>query len=302
MKTFLSHYAIPLAAGFAIVAISSSKGQSPGGPAIVSTEWVARHLDDPSVVILQVVHDPGEFDMGHIAGARMLPYEAFATAHANNGTELPPDAQIIDTFEKLGVSDGSRVVLYTGMNGMAPMASRAFLTLDRIGFANVSMLDGGLSRWRAEARPVTTATRATARGKLTAHPRDVTVDAAWVNARVGTKGVAFIDTRTTPEYLGEGERHGLRSDGHIAGARQLEWEQLFANADSSLFLSTDAIARLFGERSAPGDTIVTYCLVGYRASMTYFAARLAGLPVRLYDGSYEDWSRRKLPVKKGAAP
>lgn len=301
MRTSLPQYAIALTASFAIVATSPAIAQSVG-PSVVSTDWVARHLDDPSVVIIQVVHDPEEFAAGHITGARMLPYEAFATARDGNGTELPSDAQIVDTFETLGISDGSRVVLYTGMNGMAPMASRAFLTLDRIGFTSVSMLDGGLSRWRAEARPVTKATVSVARGKLTPHPRDVTVDAAWVNERVGRKGVAFIDTRTTPEYLGDGERHGLRSDGHIAGARQLEWEQLFANADSSRFLPVDAVARLFAERSAPGDTIVTYCLVGYRASMTYFAARLAGLPVRLYDGSYEDWSRRKLPVKKGATP
>ena len=94
----------------------------------------------------------------------------------------------------------------------------------------------------------------------------------------------------------------MPSEGHVAGARQLEWQQLFANADSAVFLEPDAIARLFGERSAPGDTLVTYCLVGYRASMTYFGARLAGLPVKLYDGSYQDWARRKLPVKKGETP
>ena len=56
------------------------------------------------------------------------------------------------------------------------------------------------------------------------------------------------------------------------------------------------------DRSSPGDTIVTYCLVGYRASMTYFAARALGLPVKIYDGSYQDWARRGLPVVKGTTP
>ena len=74
--------------------------------------------------------------------------------------------------------------------------------------------------------------------------RVVTVDASWVTAHTGRSGYAFIDTRTTPEYLGTGERGGLPSKGHIAGARQLEWQQLFANADSALFLEPSAIAKL----------------------------------------------------------
>ena len=69
-----------------------------------------------------------------------------------------------------------------------------------------------------------------------------------------------------------------------------------------LMLEPRLIAQLFRDRSAPGDTLVTYCLVGYRASMMYFGARLAGLPVKIYDGSYQDWARRKLPVKSGETP
>src|SRR5207248_2152429 len=139
-------------------------------------------------------------------------------------------------------------------------------------------------------------------GRLTAKPKDVVVDANWVMAHAGKRGVAFLDTRTDPEYLGTGERGGLRSDGHIAGARQLQWQQLFANADSALFLPTAELKKLYDDRVTPGDTVVTYCLVGYRASMTYFGARLLGLPVKIYDGSYQDWARRKLPVMKGATP
>jgi thiosulfate/3-mercaptopyruvate sulfurtransferase len=140
------------------------------------------------------------------------------------------------------------------------------------------------------------------RGRIATALREVVVGAEWVRARAGRPGVALFDTRTPGEYLGTVERGGLRSEGHIAGARHIEWQQLFASADSGIFLSADAIAKLYGERSAPGDTIVTYCLVGYRASMTYFGARLLGLPVKIYDGSYQDWSRRSLPVKKGEAP
>jgi len=240
--------------------------------------------------------------MGHIPGARELSYESFTTTRDSVGTELPSVDELRMVFERLGVSDDSHVVIYAGMTGMAPMASRAFLTLDYLGVPKISLLDGGLAKWRAEGRPVSTDRTPIAPGHLTPKPRVVTVDANWVNTHTGRAGYAFIDTRTTPEYLGTGERGGLRSEGHIAGARQLEWQQLFANADSMVFLAPAVIAKLYADRSAPGDTLVTYCLVGYRASMTYFGARVAGLPVRLYDGSYQDWARRKLPVTKGASP
>jgi thiosulfate/3-mercaptopyruvate sulfurtransferase len=281
---------------------ASLAAQSSSTPLLVSTEWLARRLNDPSVVVLHIAHDSMDFRMGHVPGAREVQYGWFTTARDSNGTELPSPEDLQRTFEKLGVSDNSHVVIYAAGMGMAPMASRAFLSLDYIGFPRISLLDGGLARWRAENRALETERVAVAPGHLTPKPRPVAVDASWVTAHTGRRGIAFIDTRTTPEYLGTGDRGGLRSEGHIAGARQLEWQQLFADADSSIFLPRDALARLYADRSAPGDTLVTYCLVGYRASMTYFGARLAGLPVRIYDGSYQDWARRKLPVRKGESP
>jgi thiosulfate/3-mercaptopyruvate sulfurtransferase len=268
---------------------------------VVSTEWLSRHLNDPQVVILHVVHDSADFRRAHIPGAREIQYADITTTHDSVGTELPDVDVLQRAFEKVGVSDNSHVIIYAG-SGMAPMASRVFLSLDYFGHDDVSLLNGGLDRWRAEGRPVTTEAPRVSSGHLTPNPRTVTVDANWVNAHAGKRGYAFIDTRTDPEYLGTGERGGLRSEGHITGARQLQWQQLFANADSASFLDLDAIKRLYDERTSPGDTVVTYCLVGYRASMTYFGARMLGLPVRLYDGSYQDWARRKLPVTKGSLP
>jgi thiosulfate/3-mercaptopyruvate sulfurtransferase len=291
---------LPILASF--FACTSVGAQAPATPMIVSSDWLARHLNDRSVVLLHVVHDTMDFGMGHIPGARELSYSAFTTTRDSIGTELPSADELQQLFEKLGVSDNSHVVIYTGMTGMAPMASRAFLTLDYLGLPKISLLNGGLAKWRAEGRPITMEQTHQPPGHITLRPHVVTVDANWVNAHTGHRGYAFIDTRTTPEYLGTGERGGLRSDGHIAGARQLEWQQLFANADSTVFLDPSAIAKLYADRSAPGDTLITYCLVGYRASMTYFGARLSGLPVRIYDGSYQDWARRKLPVTKGASP
>ena len=284
-----------------LVAVAA-RAQGPAIPLVVSTDWLAQHLKDPSVVVLHIAHDTMDFRAGHIPGAREVQYSWYTTMRDSNRTELPEPAQLQQVFERLGVSDNSHVVIYAAGMGMAPMASRAFLSLDYIGHDKVSLLNGGLARWRAENRPIATEPTPVVGGHLAPRPRPVSVDASWVMAHIGRPGVAFIDTRTTPEYLGTGERSGLPSEGHVAGARQLEWEQLFANADSAVFLEPSVIAKLFTDRSAPGDTLVTYCLVGYRASMTYFGARLAGRPVRIYDGSYQDWARRKLPVKKRESP
>jgi thiosulfate/3-mercaptopyruvate sulfurtransferase len=275
--------------------------QTPSSPLVVSTSWLAAHVSDPSVVVLHVVHDSADFRAGHIPGARELWYSAITVTRDSVGTELPEPAQLQRAFERVGVSDNSHVVIYAG-GGMAPMASRVFLSLDYIGHGRTSLLDGGLARWRAEGRSVSTDAPTIAAGHLSPRPRTVSVDANWVNAHTGKSGYAFIDTRTDPEYVGTGERGGLPSKGHIAGARQLQWEQLFANSDSGIFLDSASIASRYAARSAPGDTLITYCLVGYRASMTYFGARLLGLPVRIYDGSYQDWARRALPVTAGAQP
>lgn len=281
---------------------ATAVGVAQGKTSIVSTDWLAQHLTDPSVVVLHMAHDSQDYRTAHIPGAREIQYSWITVTRDGVGTELPPIEQLQQVFERLGVSDNSQVVIYASGSGMAPMASRTFFSLDYLGHRSVSLLSGGLAKWRAENRPVSSDQVKAQPGHLTPKPREVVVDANWVNSHTGKKGFAFIDTRTDPEYLGTGELGGIRSEGHIAGARQLQWQQLFANADSGIFLDPRAIAKLYADRSVGGDTLITYCLVGYRASMTYFGARLLGLPVRLYDGSYQDWSRRALPVKKGNAP
>ena len=285
-----------------VVAFASAFAQSPKPGLLVSTDWLAQRINDPTVVVLHAWRYADDFAAGHIPGARAISYEDYRIERNGIGTELPPVEQLKATFEKLGVSDHSHVVIYAGGSGTAPVATRLFLTLDYLGHQRVSLLDGGLAKWRAENRTVSTENPRITPGRLTPEPRSVTVDADYVVQRVGKPGFAFIDTRTTPEYLGEGTPSNLPSEGHIAGARQLEWEQLFRDPQTGLFLETSELRKLFSDRSARGDTVITYCLVGYRASTTYFVARMLGYPVRLYDGSYQEWSGRQLPVKKGETP
>jgi thiosulfate/3-mercaptopyruvate sulfurtransferase len=267
---------------------------------IVSTSWLARHLSDPKLVVLYVGHDTTDTKAEHIPGSRFVSYTDFTEQRDGLGTELPSIDKLKSLFESVGVSTGSRVVIY---GHMAPMASRAFFTLDYLGNVHASVLDGGIAKWKREGRPVTTNVAKVAKGSYAPKPRqDLVVDAAWIQPRLGKPGIALIDTRTDGEYVGDGERHGMPSKGHLLGGQQLQWEQLFKNPDEGEFLDRSALAKLYAARVAAGDTVVTYCWVGYRASMTYLAARALGYPTKLYDGSYQDWSRRNLPVVKGTSP
>jgi thiosulfate/3-mercaptopyruvate sulfurtransferase len=272
---------------------------SPGESIIVSTEWLAAHLSDPSVVVLDVDHEPAAYREGHIPGARFVDYMTVIASRDGLSTELPAPSDLRQEFERLGVSNASHVVLY----GPPLMVSRAFLALEYLGSTNVSVLNGGLAKWRAESREITRDEPHVVPGKFEPHPRpEIIASADWVRARIGKPGVSLIDTRTDGEYVGSGDRHGMPSSGHVQGAHQLQWEELFREPNDLLFRDHDELARLYATRAQPKDTVVTYCFVGYRASMTYLVARYLGYQAKLYDGSYQDWSKRQLPTVPGAAP
>jgi thiosulfate/3-mercaptopyruvate sulfurtransferase len=261
---------------------------------IVSTDWLARHISDPDLVVLRVSH-MGEPAEERIPGTRDLSYMDIIENKDGNSTELPPVQTLKNLFENLGVSNGSHVVLY----GEPMMAARAFFTLDYLGLEHVSVLNGGLDKWKAENRPITSKVVQPGRGRLEPHPRpEIVASAEWILAHEGQPGVSLIDTRTDGEYVGAGERHGMPSEGHIAGAKQLQWEQLFADPATGRFLELAGLTRLYAARIKPGDTVVTYCFVGMRASVTYLAARAIGLVAKMYDGSYQDWSQRHLPLSR----
>ena len=266
---------------------------------VVSTEWLAAHRGDPAVVLLYVDRTDSAYLAGHIPGARFLPYPSFIAEVGGVVVELPPADSLRRLFESAGVSTDSHVVL----TGQPLMVTRAFFTLEYLGLAQVSVLDGGLSRWKAEAREVTRDAPPERRGTLTVRARpELVVSAQWVMDRAGKPGVSLVDTRTEGEYLGTTERQGQRSNGHIAGARRLEWQELFQRPDEFALKDRGALARLWTERVAPGDTVVVYCMTGFRASSTFFVSRLLGYPARLYDGSYDEWSKRNLPLEKAATP
>ena len=113
---------------------------------IVSAKWLSEHLTDPKVIVLHVAEKHSEYDKGHIPGARFLALEDFIEGE---DAELPTTEKLKDTFEKLGVNDDSRVVIYT--TAWYPMAGRAFYTLDYLGHGDrTALLDGGIDEWQKD--------------------------------------------------------------------------------------------------------------------------------------------------------
>jgi thiosulfate/3-mercaptopyruvate sulfurtransferase len=140
--------------------------------------------------------------------------------------EMPPVDSLAHLFGGLGVTPTSHVVLYAQM---LPMATRALVTLEYAGVRNVSLLDGGVTRWTSEHRPLTDVAPKLVATRFAPNPnREIIASADWVRGKLSKPGVSLIDTRTDPEYNGGGERHGGTSTGHLPGARQLQWEQLTA--------------------------------------------------------------------------
>jgi thiosulfate/3-mercaptopyruvate sulfurtransferase len=268
---------------------------------LVTTQWLASHLKDDALVLLQV-GEKDEYTAAHIPGAQFIQLSDISTPRGQGlALELPSVEQLKTTFEKLGVSDKSHVVIYFSKDWVTPTA-RVFMTLDYLGFGDhTSILDGGLPAWRAEGRQVTGEVSEPKAGSFTPHPRkQLVVDATWVSTNLNNPKVRILDARAPQFYTGAEVGHMPRG-GHIPNARNIPFSSLVE--ESNKLKSPEALRELFSAADAkPGITVATYCHIGQQASLLYFAARYLGYEAHLYDGSFEDWSNRKdLPVQSDVA-
>jgi len=293
-----------LGLAFAVIATTSSiNAQNTKGKVrdsmIVSTEWLAKHLNDDSLVLLQV-GEKKEYDEAHIPGAQFIQLQDISTPRGQGLIlELPSVDQLKATFEKLGVTDKSRIIVYFGKDWVTPTA-RVFMTLDYLGLGDrTSILDGGLPAWRAEERAMTAEVREVKPGTFTPHPNaKLVVDAAWVSANLSKPGIAILDARASKFYTGE-EAGQMPRGGHIPRAKSIPFSTLVDDATNK-FKSPEALRTLFSTAGVKeNDSVATYCHIGQQASLLYFVARYLGYDAHLYDGSFQDWSNRsELPVEK----
>lgn len=290
----LLSFAVVLAVATAVPADSTPWPAS----LVVSAEWVASHRTDPGVVLLHVGERAG-YEREHIPGARYISFEDVArrgAAVGGNTLEMLPPEELRANLERFGVSDDSRIVVYYADEWVSP-ATRVIFTLDWFGLGDrTTLLDGGIDAWKRRGLPLTSDVQAVPNGKLSSRtPRSIIVDAAWVRANAPGKGIALVDARAPVYY--DGPKHGEHRPGHIPGAVNIPFTVL---ADDSLRLTSLAALRERFRAAGvkDGDTVVAYCHIGQQATAVLFAARALGHEVKLYDGSFDDWSRRtELPVE-----
>ena len=303
--TSITLFALLLVIGFAPAL--QAKGQAKSEPRlrqsmIVSTEWLGQHLKDDSLVLLQV-GERDEYVVAHIPGAQFIMTSDISTPRGQGlALELPGVAQLQTTFEKLGVTDKSRIIVYFSKDWVTPTA-RVFMTLDYLGLGDrTSILDGGLPAWRAENRTVTAELHEPKAGHFTPKPNPkLVVDAAWVSANLDKPGVMILDARA-PKFYSGAEAGQMPRAGHIPGAKNIPFSSLVEEKDNK-FKSAAALRQLFETAGVKqDDSVATYCHIGQQASLLYFAARHLGYDAHLYDGSFEDWSRRSnLAIEKSEA-
>jgi thiosulfate/3-mercaptopyruvate sulfurtransferase len=272
----------------------SASDTAPHPEILVSTEWLASHLNDPKVIVLQAGEERGSYEKEHIPGARFLDDNEYTTGHQGLMIELPTVGKLRQTFEDLGVRDDTRVVIYT--TEWYPTAGRAFFTLDYLGHGNTALLNGSLAKWKAENRAVTAEMPKIAKGSITPRVNEsarALLDTVKAAAQPESKTL-LLDSRPRKRY----------TEGHLAGADHIFWEETVANPKNPVFLQPEELRRLFLSRGlAPDHKVITYCEIGLQASHMYFVAKYLGYNVAMFDGSYYQWNEiEHLPVTKGGAP
>lgn len=266
---------------------------------LVSVGWLEAHLKDPKVVVIHTAGQKGDYDAGHIPGARWIAWQAFTVSQQGGlSTELPAAATLDSVLESIGVSDDSRIVI---SGGPITNIARLFFTLDYFGLGErVLLLDGGIDAWRESGRPIEQTTPNVARGSLTLRPVTTKlVDAAWLSANLQNPELTVLDARVPEFYSGLYSGNNPRP-GRVPGALNVPFSWL--TGELSTFRDRAKLARLFEQAGVrKGTKVVTYCHIGMQASVLYLAARILGYDAAVYDGSFEEWSKRSdLPIQGGA--
>jgi thiosulfate/3-mercaptopyruvate sulfurtransferase len=267
-------------------------------PIVLSTAWLADHLQDPDVVVLHVAFSRKDYALEHIPGARFVWYSWLAVSTPDASTEMPTVEQADTLLESLGLTSHSTVVLCFSRASVTP-TTRILLALSYFGFGHqVSLLDGGLEAWKSEGRPVSTEVPAARRTSLNLATRpEVIVDADWLRANLSTPSVSIIDARDRNFYKGEGG--GILRQGHIRGAVSIPFSSVLDSTNRVKNLAE--LHKVFEDAGITrGKKVVTYCHVGQQATLVYTVARLLGYDAAVYDGSFEDWNVRgeEYPVQK----
>jgi len=270
---------------------------------LVTTDWLARHLDDSDIVIVDVAKARTGYDKEHIPGARLLLWDEIVTTRDGIPNEIPPVERLVEIVRRLGITDASRVILYDEEMGLS--AARAYVTFDYLGLGeHASLLDGQWKRWRREERPVVAESTAVKPSTFEPqlHPQ-VVASLGKVRDLVEKRqeaASAIIDARPAEQYAGNEAGDGVGRPGHIPGASSIPWTQNILSADDPALRPLDELRAVYANAGVmPGRPAIAYCRTGVQAAYTYFTLRYLGYNPQLYDGSFIEWSaQNNLPIER----
>jgi len=274
---------------------------------LVTTDWLADHLNDPGIRVVEVDEDTDAYGRGHIPGA--------VAVNWNTDLQDPLRRDFIDPeqFAKLqdslGITPTTTVILYGGNNNW--FAAYAYWYYKVYGHGPVELLDGGRKSWELEGRDLTTDTSpVSVSGGYPVNQPDFSIRAfrdQVLNDYVGQSGRSLVDVRSPEEYRGEKlapdhlPQEAAQRPGHIPGAANIPWAKA-VDANTGKFLTDEQLAELYGSQGLdPSKDVVAYCRIGERSAHTWFALHelLGYANVRNYDGSWTEWgSLVGVPIER----
>lgn len=273
---------------------------------LVSTDWVASHLNDPNVRLIEANEDVLLYETGHIPGAVKLDWVADLNDPVTR--DYVDSATLQRVLRSRGINQDTTIVLYGDKNNW--WAAYSFWVLKLFGLENLKIMDGGRARWEQEGRPLTTEIPQYPEGNIVVGERDDARIRAFrddVLALVRQQRGQLVDVRSPEEYRGERlhmpdyPNEGALRGGHIPGAVNVPWSKA-VNPDGT-FKSAEELRRIYEEEQGlqPDEEIITYCRIGERSSHTWFVLKyLLGYErVRNYDGSWTEWGNLvNVPIER----
>ena len=272
---------------------------------LVSTEWVAAHLNDNNIRLLESNEDVLLYDTGHIPGAQKIDWQE----DLNDAVvrDYVGQQQFQTLMQRLGISNDTTVVFYGDKSNW--WATYAFWVFQLFGHSNAKVMDGGRQKWSDEGRELTRDSSSYPDASYNAPARsDAAIRAMREEVLTHQQaGLPLVDVRSPAEYSGEllhmadYPQEGSLRGGHIAGAKNVPWAR--AADDDGTFKSADDLRAIYEEEQglSSGDNVVAYCRIGERSSHTWFVLTyLLGYGnVRNYDGSWTEWGNAVgLPIER----
>lgn len=261
---------------------------------LVDTEWVAAHLTDPAVRMIESDEDALLYPIGHIPGAVQVDW--FSTLQHPLRRDFVTKEQFEAICSRLGIANDTTVVFYGDKSNW--FACYALWLFQYYGHQNVKIMNGGRAKWELEKRPLVKDVPSYAETTYRAKEADKSIRAFRdeVFAQV-EKQKPMVDVRSPKEYTGEllhmpnYPQEGATRGGHIPGAVSIPWSQAVNEADST-FKSTEELVSLYQSKGIkPEGEIIAYCRIGERSSLTWFVLKylLGYKNVKNYDGSWTEW-------------